>query len=410
LNKNYDFRKEVNMRKTLFKVGILFAAILLIPMVAGAAQVAGVTDTEVTVGWTTPLSGPAALWGVTGLGGKAWADYINDQGGIHGRKINVMLKDDGYNPARALANLQEMKGKIFAVCGLLGTAILNVSKDYFPQNNVPLITAYGDVRIWTRVPREKLKYIFIAYPDYEDEAQYLTTYAVKTLGTKTLAVFYQNDDYGKMALVGIKKGLAATAGRAKLVSAVPYEVTERSLATHALKLKQSGADTLIMYPTPTHGALITKEIAKIGYQPKVLTTFTLGDPIMYKIAGPTWEGTYIGLPGNSGQPGSDPDADRVANILKKYNPQIAGKEYLALFGAVSMMHLAEGLKNAGPNLTPETMVKGMEMIKEWKPENLGARVTYAPDRRHGNNASRMGIAKGGKVVAIEPYTIFKPLF
>jgi branched-chain amino acid transport system substrate-binding protein len=410
LNKNYDFRKEVNMRKTLFKVGILFAAILLIPMVAGAAQVAGVTDTEVTVGWTTPLSGPAALWGVTGLGGKAWADYINDQGGIHGRKINVMLKDDGYNPARALANLQEMKGKIFAVCGLLGTAILNVSKDYFPQNNVPLITAYGDVRIWTRVPREKLKYIFIAYPDYEDEAQYLTTYAVKTLGTKTLAVFYQNDDYGKMALVGIKKGLAATAGRAKLVSAVPYEVTERSLATHALKLKQSGADTLIMYPTPTHGALITKEIAKIGYQPKVLTTFTLGDPIMYKIAGPTWEGTYIGLPGNSGQPGSDPDADRVADILKKYNPQIAGKEYLALFGAVSMMHLAEGLKNAGPNLTPETMVKGMEMIKEWKPENLGARVTYAPDRRHGNNASRMGIAKGGKVVAIEPYTIFKPLF
>ena len=151
------------MPKTLFKVGILFAAILLIPMVGGAAQVAGVTDTEVVVGWTTPLSGPAALWGVTGLGGKAWADYINDQGGIHGRKITVILKDDGYNPARALANLQEMKGKIFAVCGLLGTAILNVSKDFFPENNVPLITAYGDVRIWARLPREKLKYIFILH-------------------------------------------------------------------------------------------------------------------------------------------------------------------------------------------------------------------------------------------------------
>jgi ABC-type branched-subunit amino acid transport system substrate-binding protein len=174
------------MPKTLFKVGILFAAILLIPMVGGAAQVAGVTDTEVVVGWTTPLSGPAALWGVTGLGGKAWADYINDQGGIHGRKIKVMLKDDGYNPARALANLQEMKGKIFAVCGLLGTAILNVSKDFFPENNVPLITAYGDVRIWARLPREKLKYIFIAYPDYEDEAQYLTAYSIKKLGAKTV--------------------------------------------------------------------------------------------------------------------------------------------------------------------------------------------------------------------------------
>jgi hypothetical protein len=131
---------------------------------------------------------------------------------------------------------------------------------------------------------------------------------------------------------------------------------------------------------------------------------------MYKIAGPTWEGTYIGLPGNSGQPGSDPAADRVADILRKYNPKIKGREYLALFGAASMIHLVEGLKNAGPNLTPETMVKGMEMIKEWKAEGMGARVTYAPDRRHGNNASRMGIAKGGKVVAIEPYTIFQPLF
>ena len=232
------------MPKTLFKVGILFAAILLIPMVGGAAQVAGVTDTEVVVGWTTPLSGPAALWGVTGLGGKAWADYINDQGGIHGRKITVILKDDGYNPARALANLQEMKGKIFAVCGLLGTAILNVSKDFFPENNVPLITAYGDVRIWARLPREKLKYIFIAYPDYEDEAQYLTAYSIKKLGAKTVAVFYQNDDYGKMALAGVKKGVAASGGKAKLVGAVPYGVTERSLATHALKLKETGADTV----------------------------------------------------------------------------------------------------------------------------------------------------------------------
>ena len=103
-------------------------------------------------------------------------------------------------------------------------------------------------------------------------------------------------------------------------------------------MKNAGADTLIFYPTPAHGAIITKTIAKIGYQPKnKLTTFTLGDAIMFKIAGETWDGTYIGLPGNSGQVGSDPDADRVAAILKKYNPKIEGKEYLALFGAVSMM-------------------------------------------------------------------------
>ena len=398
------------MKKTFFSIGILVALILTIPAIGSAAEVRGVTDTEVVVGITTPLSGPAALWGVTGLGAKAWADHINAQGGIHGRKIKVLLKDDGYNPARAMANLREMKGKVFAVCGLLGTAIVNASKDFFAENEIPLITAYGDIRIWTRVSPKSLKYAFVTYPDYEDEGQYMTTWAVKNLGSKKVAVFYQNDDLGKKGLAGVKKGLAATGGRAKLVSAVPYGVTERALSTHALKLKESGADTLVLYTTVTHAAIMTKTMAKVGFQPKVLASFPLADAIMYKVAGPTWEGTYVGLPGNTGLPGTDPDADRVADILKKYNPKIKGMEYLALFGATSMMHLAEGLKNAGPNLTPESMIMGMEKIKEWKAENLGARVTYGPDRHNGNNASRMGQAKGGTIIGLEPFTVFQPLF
>jgi ABC-type branched-subunit amino acid transport system substrate-binding protein len=255
-----------------------------------------------------------------------------------------------------------------------------------------------------------LKYVFITYPDYEDEGKYMTTWAVKNLGSKKVAVFYQNDDYGKKGLAGVKKGLAATGGKAKLVGTVPYGITERALSTHALKLKESGADTLVIYADPTHAAIITKTMAKVGYQPKVLASFPLADAIMYKIAGPTWEGTYVGLPGNSGLPGTDPDADRVTAILKKYNPKIEGKEFLALFGATSMMHLVEGLKNAGRNLTPESMIRGMEKIKEWKAENLGARVTYGPDRHNGNNASRMGQAQGGKIIGLEPFTVFQPLF
>ncbi len=400
------------MRKRSFWLGIFLATVFVFGSwtTVLSADTPGLTDDEVVVGWTTPLSGPAALWGVTALGGKAWADYVNDQGGVHGRKITVEIKDDGYNPTRAISNLQEMKGDVFAVVGLLGTAILNVSKDFFPENKIPLVTAYGDIRIWARQPKEKLRNVFISYTDYEDEAEYITNYAVGKLGTESLSVFYQNDDYGKMALSGVRKALESLSGKAELAGTIPYEVTERALETHALRLKDLGADTLIVYATPTHGALITKAIAKVGYRPKVLTTFTLGDPIMYKIAGETWEGTYIALPGNSGQPGSDPEADRVAEILRKYNPDIAGKEYLALFGATSMMHFVEGLKNAGESPTQELLVKGMEMIKDWTPEGIGAPITYTPERHHGVNASRMGQAKGGKVVALEPFTVFQPRF
>jgi branched-chain amino acid transport system substrate-binding protein len=375
-----------------------------------AAPVPGVTDTEVVIGMSTPLSGPAALWGVTAQGAKAWADYINDKGGVHGRKIKCILKDDGYNPARAMANLTEMKGQIFAFCALLGTAVANATKDFFAENKIPLITAYANVRIWAKYPKDKLKYVFVSYPDYENEGEYLATYAFKSLGAKKLAVFYQNDDYGKEALEGVKLALSKLPGKPELAGAVPYEVTERALATHAQKLKESGADTLVIYPTMNHGALILKETAKIGYKPKVVACFTLGDPMMYNLAGPEiWEGVYPAAPAHSGVPG-EPAADKVIEILKKYDPKLAGKEYLALFGAMSMMHLVKGLENAGKNLTPDSLIKGMEMIKNWRPEGIGAPVTYGPDRHHGVNGSRMLKAEKGKHIPVSDYTIYKPLF
>ncbi|TSA47540.1 MAG: hypothetical protein D4R56_02005 [Deltaproteobacteria bacterium] len=392
------------------KIWVLLFVVLWMPSLSQAASVAGVTDTEVTLGITNPLSGPAALWGITGVGAKAWGDYINDKGGVHGRKINVMLRDDGYNPSRALANLTEMKGKVFAVVALLGTAIVNTTKDFFAENKVPLITAYGDVRIWEKYPKEKLRWVFVSYPDYKDEAEFLTGHAAKELGAKKISLFYQNDDYGKMAMEGVKLALSKLPGSSSLGATIPYDVTERALATHAQKLKEGGGDVLLLYTTPSHGALILKEMAKFDYRPKVVATFTLGDPIMYSLAGPDiWEGVYPATPANSSVPG-EPAADKVVEILKKYDPKIAGKEYLALFGAVSMMYAVEGLKNAGRDLTPESMIKGMEMIKNWKPEGLGAPVSFGPDRRHGVNGSRLSRAQNGKHVPISDYIIYKPLF
>jgi ABC-type branched-subunit amino acid transport system substrate-binding protein len=392
-------------------IGLVLVFLLFgLPLSSPAANVTGVTDSEVVIGMSTPLSGPAALWGTTALGAKAWADYVNDKGGVHGRKIKCILKDDGYNPARAMANLTEMKGQIFAFCALLGTAVANATKDFFPENKIPLITAYANVRIWANYPKDKLKYIFVSYPDYENEGEYLATYAFKNLGAKKLAVFYQNDDYGKEALDGIKLALSKLPGKPELAGAVPFEVTERALATHAQKLKETGADTLVIYPTMNHGALILKEMAKIGYKPKVTACFTIADPIMFSLAGAdVWEGVYPAAPGHSGIPG-EPASDKVIEILKKYDPKLAGKEYLALFGAMSMMHLVKGLENAGKNLTTDGLIKGMEMIKNWKPEGIGAPVTYAPDRHHGVNGIRMMKAEKGKHVPISDFTIFKPLF
>ena len=388
---------------------IILASFLLIPTAAVASD-PGITDDEIVLGCTTPLTGPAAGWGITISGGmKAWADHVNSQGGVHGRKIKLIIKDDGYNPARAVANLQEMKNKIFAVVGQLGSAPCNASKDFYPNNKIPLITAYASLGIYERQPKEAQKYYFISYPDYEDETEFMTEYAMKNLGAKKIAHFYQNDEYGLGANAGIKKALEAHSG-ANLVAEVPYEVTERALGTHALKLKESNADLVIMTSMIGTGAIMTKEMAKIAYRPKVMGNFPIGFPLMYKVAGETWEGTYTTMSAHMSLPGFHPEADKVAAILNKINPKLKGNEFLSLFGAVSMMHFVEGAKNAGKNLTRESLIKGMEMIKNWKPEGMGAPVTYGPDRHNGCNAVWLQVAEGGKHKPVMKYVEFPPKF
>ena len=181
---------------------IAFVLCLVLPGILFAGEVPGLTDNEVVIGVTVPLTGPAASWGSLGYGVKGWAEYVNDQGGVHGRKIKVILKDDAYNPSRAVANVAEMKDKVLAICALTGTAIIQACRDDVVENKIPLCNGYGDLSTWKGLPPDKLRYCFICFPHYEDEADALTTYGINELGLKKMACFYQNDGYGKGGLAG----------------------------------------------------------------------------------------------------------------------------------------------------------------------------------------------------------------
>jgi branched-chain amino acid transport system substrate-binding protein len=373
-------------------------------------SVPGVSDTEVVLGLTTPLSGPAAVWGTTALAAEAWARHVNEQGGVHGRKIKTVLKDDGYNPGRAVANVGELKDSVFALVGLLGTAILNANKDNVAEAKLPTIWPYGNPQIFAKQPREKLKTVFMAYPDYVDEGEFLIQQAAKLEGAKKIAVFFQNDDYGKGGLEGVKRGLKGLAG-VSLVGEVSYEVADRELGTHALKIKDSGADTVIFYSTAPHCAGLIKEMAKAGYRPKIFASFPLGDRhTMFRLLGDLWEGAYYDVTG--AVPG-EPDADRVVELLLKQDPKLKGRESFALAGATAMIATVEGLRRAGRNLTRDGFVEAMETIKDWTPEKLTAPITWGPTRRHGLNAVRLMQAKKAADVSfatITGYQIFPPQF
>lgn len=365
----------------LARVGALVALLLLVTATMAATQERGITDTEIVIGSSQPLSGPAAFWG-QGVGGgmDAYLKWINDQGGINGRKIRLVLRDDGYSPTRAVANVRELveRERVFAIVSLIGSANAFAVRDYIIESQVLWVTPTADANMWAGFKNKK--YLFVGYPGYVDEGRILTTYAARNEGVKSVAVFYQNDLYGQKGLLGVKRGITDT--KIKLATAVPYEVTDRDLSGHALKLRQSGADAVILYATPTQGALIVREMAKIGFSPKLFASFTLADPVMFQLAGDAWNGViataYFPVPG------SDPKVDAMLETLLKINPQLRQSPFNALAGVSFLEPFVEALRRAGPGVTRDGVVRAFESMRNWNGEVIRG-VTFGANRRQGLN-------------------------
>ncbi len=376
---------------------------------ARAAPVPGVTDTEVTIGITGPLSGPAAAWGTIAYASEAYAKYVNDQGGVHGRKLKLVIKDDGYNPGRAVANFNEMKDSVFAVLGTVGTAVLNANKDLVAEAGIPLIYPLGNVQVFAKQPKEKVRTVFQNYPDYADEAEFLVQQAAKIANTKKLGFFGQNDDWGKEGLAGAKKGLAAIPGAT--LAEVFYDVTDRELGTHALKMKESGAEAVILSCTVSHAAGMVKEMAKVGYRPQIFATFPLSDrDTLFRVVGELWAGVHYD---SFGAYRGEPAADQAIDTVVKIDPKLKGREAFALQGVADIRILVEGLKRAGRNLTREGFVKAMEGINDYDAGGLYPKHFYGPGHHHGFNAVRL--MKTGKdadtlPTQVTPWQMFKSHF
>jgi ABC-type branched-subunit amino acid transport system substrate-binding protein len=346
---------------------------------ASAQKVRGVTDTEIIVGQTGPQTGPAALWGSVGRGTGLFFKGINDEGGIHGRKIKYILRDDGYQPAKTKAIATEFVEQlgIFATVGCIGVGPGMAVRDYYAENKVVMVSfGVSGVTNWIQPFN---RYVFPIYPLYVDEARALTEYFFEKMKLTKVAVFYQNDDYGKQGLEGVEryekeKGL-------KVVASVSAEVTDRDLSSHALKLKNSGAEAVVMWTMPTHGALLLAECAKIGYKPQFGTSSTLSDsPVMMQITKGLWAGMINSAPIEP--PNSNhPLMVKYRAWHQKYEPNERwGTFYYS--GCLYAEPLVEGLKRAGRNLTPETLIKALETMKDWR-GGIGSPLTFTPTDHQG---------------------------
>ena len=366
----------------------------------------GVTATEIRIGTTMPLSGGAAFWGVPISGAiDAWFKNINDAGGIHGRRLSLVVKDDGYLPPRAVANTRELveRDGVFALASSLGTANVFAARDYVIETQTIWITPLASADIWAGYRNKK--YMFMTYPSYIDEGIFLTKYAAENLKAQKIAVFYQNDLYGQQGLLGVKRGIAQKG--IKLVTSVSYEVTDAEVTAQGLKLKESGADTVLLYATPRHGALIVREMAKLGFRPTLVSSFPLADPAMFALAGEAWNNVYLSA--YFPLPGLDPRVDAVLATLSRINPALARNPFNAVAGVGFVEAFLEGLRRTGPQLTKDRLVTAMETIKNWDGEVMRS-VTFGADRRQGTNRLFMIKAENGKYVKLTDWYSYPTKF
>lgn len=334
----------------------------------------GVTDTEIHIGQWGPQTGPAAAWGAVARGTGDYFKWINENGGIHGRKIVYHMFDDGYNPAKTKAGVKELQEGtgIFAWVAGVGTSTGLAVKDYLMEKKVPWIGPSAGSMHWVSPPE---KYLFSVYPLYFYEAKTLVKYAVKTLGKKRIAIAYLNDEYGKNGLEGMIEELKSHG--LEPVAQVPVEAKDEDLKPHVMELKKAEADTVLLWTTVGHSVRIVGTAKAMGFAPQFMGSSTTSDFVfMNYISKGLWENVICTTFG----PVTTSDHPLIvkykAEIFDKYAPKEEryGQFYTA--GITYAEPLIEGLKRTGRDLTRENFVAQMEGIKGF--QSLGPEINFKP--------------------------------
>src|ERR1700751_4362869 len=223
----------------------------------------GASDTEIKIGNVEAYSGPASAYGVIGKTEDAYFKMINDQGGINGRKINWISYDDGYSPPKTVEQIRKLieSDEVFLVFNALGTPTQTAVQKYHNAKKVPQLFLATGARKWND-PKD-FPWTMGFHPSYLGEARSFAKYILKEKPNAKVAVFYQNDDFGKDYVAGIKDIFGAKAA-SQIGAEDTYETTEPSIDNHIVKLKGTGADVLVNISTPKFAAQTIKKMAELN--------------------------------------------------------------------------------------------------------------------------------------------------
>jgi branched-chain amino acid transport system substrate-binding protein len=343
----------------------------------------GASDTEIKIGNIVPYSGPASAYGVIGKTEQAFFDKINAEGGINGRKIKFLSYDDGYSPPKAVEQARKLveDDGVLLIFNPLGTPSNSAIRTYMNGKKVPQLFVATGASKWND-PKE-FPWTMGWQPSYQIEAQIYAKYILKHKPDAKIGVLYQNDDFGKDYLKGLKEGLGPKASM--ITAEESYETTEPTVDGHVVKLKAAGVDVFISVTTPKFAAQTIKKLAEIDWHPlHIVSNVSTSVGGVIKPAG--YENSQGLLSAQYAKDGADPQWDsdpgmkKFLAFLAKYYPEGNRLDGSTVFGYGAAQTLAKVLQMCGDDLTRENVMRQAASLKDFEPDTLlpGIKINTSP--------------------------------
>ncbi len=350
----------VGWLKTAIVTGVCLAATVSV----AAAQKrydTGATDTEIKIGNIMPYSGPASSYATIGKTEAAYFRMINEQGGINGRKINFISYDDGYSPPKTVEQARKLveSDEVLFIMNPLGTPGNSAIQKYMNQKKVPQLFVSTGAAKWA--DPQNFPWTMGWQPSYQGEARVYAKYILQNYPGKTIGILFQNDDFGKDYLIGIKEGLGDKAG-SLIISEVPYEVTSPTVDSQIVQIKSANPDIFLNIATPKFAAQAIKKVAEIGWKPLQIVTnvsASVGSvmkPAGYDNAQGVLSAAYMKDPKD---PTWNDDAAMKTwrAFMDKYYPEGDKEDGATVFGYGVAQGIVQVLKQCGDNLSRENIMK-----------------------------------------------------
>ena len=382
-------------------LNLMAAALLALAGTAAQAQATqGISKTEIVLGSIQDLSGPIAGFGKQVRQGMLLrVEELNEQGGVNGRKIKLLIEDSAYDPKKAVLAAQKLvnQDKIFAMVGHIGTAQnLAAMPVQFEKNVINFFPVTAAREMYE--PFHRLKYSFAA--TYYDQMRTVAPKLAKEKGAKKICTMYQDDEFGLEVMRGAEDGLKA-AGMA-LAEKTSYKRGATDFSSQIQKLQASGCDFVVLGTIirETIGAIGTAR--KLGYSPTFLGSSAAYTDLIHKLGGPAMNGLYATH--TSQHPYLDEADQPIRFWANKYKTKFnEDPTVFSVYGYNAIDAFAAAARKAGPNLTTDSFIKAMDTMVIPKDIFGSPEATFGPKKRLGNENSRMSQITDGKWKVVSDY-------